>query len=510
MNIGDLTVAEIGSAVARRELSAVETTRHALARIASLNQSVNAFISVFADEALERARTLDARLHRGEHPGLLAGVPLAIKDNIVLDRGRTTCGSRMLAEYSSPFSATVAERLESAGAVLVGKTNLDEFAMGSSTEHSHFGATSNPWDLSRVPGGSSGGSAAAVAAGMVPGALGSDTGGSIRQPASHCGVVGLKPTYGRVSRYGLVAYASSLDQIGPLCRTVRDAGLLLSAIAGFDARDSTSAEIAPEDFTSELEHPVKDLKLGVPRQAWNSANAPSVTAALEAAIEAYRLLGAQIVEVDLPHIDHAIAAYYLIATAEASSNLARFDGIRYGRRAALNDGEGLMELYCRSRSEGLGPEVQKRIMLGTHALSSGYYDAYYLSALKVRRLVKNDHDAAFGLGGHAQATLPGCHALIMPAAPGPAFKRGEKLGDPMALYLEDVYTVGVNLAGLPAITLPAGFAVSAGDGGVEHRLPIGVQLVGPALSERVLLRIARMLERVSTATGAMPEPALAD
>ncbi|MGQ0627836.1 MAG: Asp-tRNA(Asn)/Glu-tRNA(Gln) amidotransferase subunit GatA [Phycisphaerales bacterium] len=474
------------------------TTRvaSALSAIASNNPAINAFVEVHAEHAEAIAARIDARRAAGEDVGPLAGLPVAIKDNIVLARGRTTCASRMLRDYRSPFSATAVERLEAAGAIVVGKTNLDEFGMGSSTERSIFGPTANPHDPARVPGGSSGGSAAAVASGLVAVALGSDTGGSIRQPASHCGVVGLKPTYGRVSRWGLVAYASSLDQIGPIGRTVRDVAGVYGVIAGFDPRDTTCAPTPVEDPLGDLEAPVTGLRIGVPRQAHSPANAPSVSATLHAACAALQGLGATIVDVDLPHADHAIAAYYLIATAEASSNLARFDGVRYGHRAELPPGSSLVDLYCRSRSEGFGPEVRKRILLGTHALSSGYYDAYYLRAQKVRRLVRQDHDRAFCTtdGG------AGCHALLLPAAPGPAFRRGEKLNDPMALYLEDVYTVGVNLAGLPALTVPFGWAPTA-ETGAAAALPIGMQLVGPPLAEAALLRIGRMLEKARPAAG---------
>ncbi len=392
----------------------------------------------------------------------------------------TTAGSKILANYKSPYTATAVQRLIDAGAVIIGKTNMDEFAMGSSGENSAFGPTRNPWDLDRVPGGSSSGSAAAVAAGIIPVALGSDTGGSIRQPAGMCGIVGLKPTYGRVSRYGLIAYASSLDQIGPLGRTVADVAAVLTIIGGHDPLDSTSAHQTVPDFSSDLDRPIDQLILGVPRQARSSANHPAVAAALESAIKTYQSLGATIVDVDLPHTEHGIAAYYIVALAEASSNLARFDGIRYGHRAPRP--EGLLDLYSRSRAEGFGAEVQRRIMLGTYILSSGYYDAYYTTALKVRRLIKRDYDTAFAAGAR-------CHAILMPTSPTPAFKLGEKNSDPLAMYLEDVYTVGVNLAGLPAIALPAGFSPEG-----HSRLPIGMQLVGPAWREGDLLRAARMFE----------------
>ncbi len=480
MDIATATITDLADAIAHKRVSAREVTGACLDRAAKCEPALHAFLELFEREAMDQAGAIDERVARHEHPGPLAGVPIALKDNICLSWGRTTCGSRMLERYRSPYTATAAQRLIDAGAVVIGKTNMDEFAMGSSCENSAFGPTRNPWDLSRVPGGSSGGSAAAVAAGVVPGALGSDTGGSIRQPAGFCGVVGLKPTYGRVSRYGLVAYASSLDQIGPLTRSVRDAALLTQVMAGADAHDATSSQRAMPDLLAGLEEGVNRLNIGVPRIARSDSNHAAVNEAMARAAVALSDEGAVVREVDLPHAGHGIAAYYLVATAEASSNLARFDGVRYGRRAELGPGDGLDELYRRSRAEGLGPEVQRRIMLGTHALSSGYYDAYYNTALKVRRLIRRDFDAAF----------ESCDALLLPASPGPAFRLGEKTSDPLALYLEDVYTVGVNLAGLPAVTLRAGAASLDG-----RELPVGVQLVGPAWREERLLRIARMLER---------------
>jgi len=489
VNALDLTVTELASAIASKQLSAEEAAQASLDRAAATEPELHAFLEVFEAEALAQARDIDARLANHKHLprlGPLAGVPIALKDNICLEWGRTTCASRMLENFRSPYTATAAKKLLDAGAVIIGKTNLDEFGMGSSCENSAFGPTRNPWDTQRVPGGSSGGSAAAVAAGVVPAALGSDTGGSIRQPAGFCGLVGFKPTYGRISRYGLVAYASSLDQIGPLARNVADAALLTQIMSGEDVNDATSATHAPPDLLRRLDEPVSRLVIGVPSFARSASNHPAVAAALDRAIAAFRSIGADVVDVDLPNAAHGIAAYYLVATAEASSNLARFDGVRYGRRAALGKDDGLLELYCKSRSEGLGPEVQKRIMLGTYALSSGYYDAYYNTALKARRLIQQDFAAAFAAEPH------GCHALLLPSSPGPAFKLGEKSGDPLALYLEDVYTVGVNLAGLPAITIPAGMAQV--DGAADGGLPVGVQLIGAAWQEDVLLRVARMLE----------------
>ena len=474
--------------IAARRRSAEEATREAIAAAERLNPTLNAFISILGDEAIAQAKRVDARLAAGETVGPLAGVPIALKDNICLSWGRTTCASRILENYESPYTATAAQRLIDAGAIIIGKTNLDEFAMGSTTERSIFGPTRNPHDHARIVGGSSGGSACAVAAEIVLGALGSDTGGSIRQPAGMTGIVGFKPSYGMVSRYGLVAYASSLDQIGPFAWSVADAALLASVIGGHDPRDTTLLPDAAEPMDG-LESQVESLVIGVPTQARSGANHPAVAGALERAASSFASMGATIVDVDLPLTAAGIAAYYIIAPAEASSNLARFDGVRYGRRAELKRGEDLMDLYCRSRAEGFGAEVQRRIMLGTHVLSSGYYDAYYATAQKVRALITRDFDRAFKGDENAR----GCHALLMPSSPTPAWPIGEKTADPLAEYLEDVYTVGANLAGLPGITIPGGVAQGAGTGGVD--LPVGVQLLGPARQDVRLLRIARMLER---------------
>ncbi len=472
--------------LAARAVSASEATREALDAAATVNPSINALVQLFGDEAVTRAKVIDAKLAARERVGPLAGVPIVLKDNICLSWGRTTCGSRILENYRSPYTATAAQRLIDAGAIVIGKSNMDEFAMGSSTERSLFGPTANPHDTTRIAGGSSGGSAAAVAAGIVAGALGSDTGGSIRQPAGMCGVVGFKPSYGRVSRYGLVAYASSLDQIGPIARSVGDAALLASVICGHDPLDSTSVDGPAPELLRDLEKPVERLVVGVPKQARDPGNHPAVGESLDRATAALRSIGGEVLEIDLSLIRHGIAAYYIIALAEASSNLARFDGVRYGRRAALRPGEDLMALYCRSRSEGLGEEVQRRIMLGTHVLSAGYAEQYYLTALKVRRRIRRDFDRA----------LEKCHAILMPCAPHPAWRIGEKSADPLSEYLEDVYTVGVNLAGLPAIALPAGFARGAGSAGED--LPVGVQLIGAMMEDATVLRVARMLEAALT------------
>ena len=488
-------VAEIRAQIASGATSAVQQTRACLDRIAELDGELNAFTQVFDDRAMARAQAIDARLASGESIdsiGALAGVPIAVKDNICTDFGRTTCASRMLAEYASPFSATAVERLERAGAVIVGKTNMDEFAMGSSGEHSFFGATRNPWDTTRVPGGSSSGSAAAVASGMVPAALGSDTGGSIRQPAALTGTVGFKPTYGTVSRWGLVAFGSSLDQIGPIARSVADAALVYDAISGRDPRDSTCIDRGPAQTFGGLDDPLDGLKLAVPTQARDESIDPRVRLIFGLTLRALSERGVSFEEVELPSPDQMLAAYYIVAPAEASSNLARYDGVRYGHRAQLGTDDGLHELYCRTRSEGFGDEVQRRIMLGTHVLRSGYADQYYLRALKMRRLIRSDYDAVFG--------LVGCDAVLTPTAPGPAFELGSKTQDPLALYLEDVFTVGANLSGLPAVSVPAGYVPVQGPGG-DATLPIGVQLTGPALGDAALLRVARELESVAGFAG---------
>lgn len=469
---------DLAQSVRQRQRPAVDVVTECLDRIEKLNPSLNAFREINADEAIQAASAVDERIRNGEDPGQLAGIPIAIKDNIVTEFGRTTCCSRILENYRSPFSATAVRRLMNAGAIIVGKTNCDEFAMGSSTENSAFGPTRNPWDLTRVPGGSSGGSAAAVAVGMVPVALGSETGGSIRQPAGHCGIVGVKPSYGRVSRYGLVAFGSSLDQIGPLARSAKDAALILNVIAGVDRHDSTSSPAPVPDYLEKIDDPISGLRIGLPRQYLSDDNDPAVNEAIRNAVKIYENLGATIIDIDLPLTDYGIATYYVIAPAEASSNLARYDGIRYGHRAELKPGEDLFDLYAKSRAEGFGPEVQRRIMLGTYALSAGYYDAYYKRALQVRRLIKQEFDAAF-----AQ-----CDALIGPTSPTPAFAIGAK-ADPLSMYLADIYTVNANIAGICGISLPCGFAESEG-----KRLPIGLQLQCQAFEEEKLFRIARMFE----------------
>jgi aspartyl-tRNA(Asn)/glutamyl-tRNA(Gln) amidotransferase subunit A len=459
------------------EISSVEATRIVFERIARVEPIVGAFISTFEEQAIAKAKEVDNRIAKNEPVGQLAGVPVAIKDVMCTTFGTTTCASKILANFHAPYNATVVEKLLAADAVIVGKTNMDEFAMGSSTENSGLKRTVNPWDTQRVPGGSSGGSTAAVAAGLCYAALGSDTGGSIRQPASLCGVVGLKPTYGRVSRYGLVAYGSSLDQIGPITQTVEDCALLMNVIAGHDPADSTSVDekTAPVgDYLAKLDEPMKGLKIGVV-SGFNAGADEQVHNAIDEAIKTYTKLGANVIEVNMPHLDYAIAAYYMVATAEASSNLARYDGVHYGHRTPKpND---YIEVYTKSRAEGFGKEVKRRIMLGTYALSSGYYDAYYLKALKVRNLIRGDFVKAFEK----------CDCLMMPVSPTTAFKIGEKVDDPLKMYLSDIYTIAANLAGIPGISIPCGFD--------DKNLPIGLQILSPAFSEGKLLRIARMYEK---------------
>jgi aspartyl-tRNA(Asn)/glutamyl-tRNA(Gln) amidotransferase subunit A len=475
MTIAGATTAELLAALASGDTTAVAVTRAYLDRISAHDGSIDAFLHVNADQALAQAATVDAKRRSGTPVGKLAGLPVAIKDNLCTQGEPTTCASRMLEKFISPYDATVIERLRAADAVLIGRTNLDEFAMGSSTENSAFKTTRNPWNTAHAPGGSSGGSAAAVAAGMAPLALGSDTGGSIRQPAGFCGIVGLKPTYGRVSRYGLVAFASSLDQIGPMANDVHGAALLLEAIAGGDPLDSICLPEPVPSYTSTVDEPIAGLRIGVVRSHYGEGLDREVNAALQAAIEQYEAMGATIVEIDMPHQQYSVATYYVIAPCEASSNLARYDGIHYGYRASNFD--DMIDLYARSRGEAFGAEVKRRIMLGTFALSAGYADQYYNKALKVRRLIRRDYDEAF----------KSCDVILTPIAPTPAFKIGEMTDDPLAMYLSDIFTISANLAGVPGISLPAGFSSSG--------LPIGMQLLAPALQEERLLRAARMYER---------------
>jgi aspartyl-tRNA(Asn)/glutamyl-tRNA(Gln) amidotransferase subunit A len=476
MELFDLTIHELSDKLRRREVSSVEATKAMLGRIEATDGKVNAFITITPEQALKDAETADKRITAGEGD-ILTGIPVALKDIFLTEGIRTTCASRILENFIPPYSATAWERLKERGVVLVGKLNQDEFAMGSSSESSAFGATRNPWDLECIPGGSSGGSAAAIAARQVTATLGTDTGGSIRQPASHCGCVGLKPTYGRVSRYGVIAYASSLDQVGPVTRDVSDCGLMLGVVAGHDPKDSTSVDLPVPDYSKALSGEVKGLKIGLPREYFIEGLDPDVRKAMDEAVTTYQGLGAEIVEVSLPHTDYAVACYYLIATAEASSNLARYDGVRFGHRN--KDARGLIEMFCRSREEGFGAEVKRRIMLGTYALSSGYYDAYYLKAQKVRTLIRQDFLKAFER----------VDVILAPVAPTPAFRIGEKVNDPLQMYLSDIFTIPVNLAGTCGISVPAGFSTSG--------LPIGVQLIGRPFGEETLLRAAYAFERAT-------------
>jgi aspartyl-tRNA(Asn)/glutamyl-tRNA(Gln) amidotransferase subunit A len=468
------TATSISQTVRSGGTTARETVQSSLSKIKTHDPDLSAFVCVCDDYALAQADRVDALVREGKGDLPLAGVPIAIKDNICTDFAPTTCASKILNNFKPPYAAHVTEQLIQAGAIIVGKTNLDEFAMGSSTENSAKQVTRNPWHRERVPGGSSGGSAVSVAAGMTPISLGSDTGGSIRQPAAFSGVVGLKPTYGRVSRYGLVAYGSSLDQIGPFARTVEDAALLLNVISGHDSRDSTSVETPVPDFTDELSRPLTGKKIGIAREYFGEGLDAETKSAVESGLESLRSQGAETVMIDLPHTKYAIACYYLIATAEASSNLARYDGVHYGHRAEI--GDNIIDMYSASREEGFGPEVKRRLMLGTYALSSGYYDAYYLRAMKVRTLLRKDFERAF-----AEVDV-----ICSPTAPTTAFKIGEKSNDPLAMYLADVYTISANLAGIPALSVPCGFD----SGG----LPIGMQLMGPGFSEATLLNIAHQYQ----------------
>lgn len=488
MNMTMSSAAELASALQKGETTSVECTTAFLDRIDSTNPTINAFLSVDRDGALAKAEAVDAARSKGKPLGPLAGLPVAVKDVLCTVDQRTSCASRMLKTYEPPYDADVVRRLREADAVILGKTNMDEFAMGGSNENSAYGLVRNPWDTDRAPGGSSGGSAAAVAADMAPLAIGSDTGGSIRQPAGLCGITGLKPTYGRVSRRGLIAFSSSLDQIGPMARSAEECAMLLQAIAGHDPGDSTSLDTAVPDYMADLEKPLNGLRIGRVAEHFSEGLDPEVAEHVEQTFAAYEAAGATIHEVELPHAAYGVPTYYLIAPSEASSNLARYDGAHYGHRwdGTTTDETGittfdspLVEMYCRSRAEGFGPEVKRRIMLGTYALSAGYYDAYYAKALRVRRLIRNDFTQAFEkvdlIGGPVSAT--------------PAFKLGEKTDDPVAMYLVDLYTVGANLAGIGGISFPCGFT--------KGKLPVGFQLQGPALSEPLLLQAAHQYQQTT-------------
>ncbi len=470
-----LTLAQIARGLAAKEFSAVELSDALLARIAQLDPQLNSFITVTAEQARSQAQAADARRAAGEN-GALLGAPIAHKDLFCTQSVLTTCGSKILHNFKAPYDATVVAKLAAAGAVSLGKLNMDEFAMGSANESSHFGAVKNPWDTSRVPGGSSGGSAAAVAAGLVPAATGTDTGGSIRQPAALTNLTGIKPTYGRVSRWGMIAYASSLDQGGPLARTAEDCALMLGAIAGFDPKDSTCVDAPVDDYLATLNQPLAGLRIGLPKEYFGAGLDSRIADAVLAVVEQLKKLGATVKDISLPNLQHAIPAYYVIAPAEASSNLSRFDGVRFGYRC--ENPVNLEDLYKRSRGEGFGAEVKRRIMVGTYALSAGYYDAYYLKAQKIRRLIKNDFVGAFGE----------VDVILGPTTPNLAWKLGEKNADPVSAYLEDIYTITANLAGIPGLSMPAGFI----DG-----LPVGVQLLAPYFQEARLLNVAHQYQQVT-------------
>lgn len=471
------SIRELHRQLISKERSCVEIVQESLDRIQALEPKLHSFLQVTNDRALEQAKQIDAKIAAGEEIGLLAGIPIAIKDNLCTQGVPTTCASKILQNFVPPYESTVTQKLIDAGAIMVGKTNLDEFAMGGSTETSAYAKTANPWDTSRVPGGSSGGSAAAVAGGECPIALGSDTGGSIRQPASFCGIVGMKPTYGLVSRYGLVAFASSLDQIGPFARSVEDAAILLNAIAGYDPKDSTSLKVEVPDYTQFLTPDLKGKRVGVIKETFGEGLDPEVEKTVNAAIDQLKALGAEIKEISCPRFRYGIAAYYIIAPSEASANLARYDGVKYGAR--IEDAENLMEMYTRTRSEGFGAEVKRRIMIGTYALSAGYYDAYYLKAQKVRTLIKQDFEKAF----------EEVDVLVSPTAPTTAFKLGDKSQNPLSMYLIDLMTIPVNLAGLPGMSVPCGFD--------SQGLPIGLQIVGNVLREDQVFQVAYAYEQAT-------------
>jgi aspartyl-tRNA(Asn)/glutamyl-tRNA(Gln) amidotransferase subunit A len=475
-NLYDMTATELARLLREKKVTSLEITRSVLERIEAVEEKVHSYVTLQPEAALDMAKEADRRLSAGDARPL-TGIPIAVKDNMCVRGGRTTCGSRILANFVPPYDATVVKLLREEGMVMLGTANMDEFAMGSSTETSYWGTTRNPWDLERIPGGSSGGSAAAVAAGEAIVALGSDTGGSIRLPAAFCGVTGIKPTYGAVSRYGLVAYASSLDQIGPISRDVPDLALLLNILCGHDPQDSTSVPRNYPDFTTFLDRPVKGMTLGLPREFFGKLDNPDMQRCISEARSVYEELGVKFVELSLPTLDYGIAAYYIIAPSEASSNLARYDGVKYGHRAESL--ESMIDMYCRTRAEGFGPEVKRRIMLGTYALSSGYYDAYYLKAAKVRTLITQDFKRAFET----------CDAIFCPTAPSAAFKIGEKIDDPIQMYLTDVFTIPVNMAGLPGIAIPGGFS--------QDGLPIGLQLIAPHFEESRLVQLAAAFQKVT-------------
>ncbi|MCF6155755.1 MAG: Asp-tRNA(Asn)/Glu-tRNA(Gln) amidotransferase subunit GatA [Candidatus Brocadia sp.] len=475
MRLFESTALQIKAKILSKEIHVTELVKHFVKRIKDVEPNIQAYITIHEEEALKKAAEIDKKIENAEKVGLLAGIPVAVKDNICTKNLYTTCASEILKNFIPPYDAFVVNRLKEEDAVIIGKTNLDEFAMGSSTENSRYKVTRNPWNLDYVPGGSSGGSAAAVAADLSIMALGSETGGSVRQPAAFCGVVGLKPTYGRVSRYGLVAFGSSLDQVGTVTKDVSDAALILQVIAGYDLHDSTSANVPVPDYLNGIDSGIDGLRIGIPKEYFATGLSADVHKALKDALKVYERLGAKVIDISLPHTEYAVAVYYIVANAEASSNLARYDGVRYGHRTS--ESHGIIDMYCRTRSEGFGNEVKRRIMLGNYALSSGYYDAYYLKASKVRNLIKNDFDIAF----------EEVDCIICPTSPVPAFKIGERANNPLEMYLSDIYTIPANLAGIPGISIPCGFSREA--------LPIGMQILGKHFEEKKLLQIAYAFER---------------
>ncbi|HSE83263.1 MAG TPA: Asp-tRNA(Asn)/Glu-tRNA(Gln) amidotransferase subunit GatA [Thermodesulfobacteriota bacterium] len=475
MELPFLTIREVSELIKKKEVSPVELTKIILKRIEEVDGKLNSYITMLSDEALRSAKEAEELISSGTYHGLLHGVPISLKDIFVMKGVRTTCGSKILENFISPYDATVTGKLKQAGVVIVGKNNMDEFAMGSSTENSYFGPTRNPWNLERVPGGSSGGSAASVSASLSFASVGTDTGGSIRQPASFCGIVGLKPTYGRVSRFGMIAFASSLDQAGPLTKTVEDTALVLNAIAGGDSRDSTSVHVPVPDYTGHLNGEIKGVRVGIPKEYFIKGIDVEIEEAVKKAIALVEDLGGVVEEISLPHTEFAVSTYYLLAPSEASSNLARYDGVRYGFR--VPDAKWLKDVYFRSRAQGFGAEVKRRIMIGTYALSAGYYDAYYLKAQRVRTLIKRDFEEAFKK----------VDVIMTPTSPEPAFKIGEKTDNPLKMYLSDIFTIPCNLAGLPGISIPCGFT--------SEGLPIGLQILGKPFDEETLLRVAYAYEQ---------------
>ncbi len=471
-----LTIKQLMQGLADKSFSATELTQHYLKRINSLDSDINSFITITDELALAQASAADKRLNSGEIQHPLCGIPIAHKDIFCTEGIRSSCASKMLDNFIAPYNASIIENFNANGSITLGKTNMDEFAMGSSNETSFYGAVKNPWDLERVPGGSSGGSAAAVAAMLAPAATGSDTGGSIRQPAALCGLTGLKPTYGAVSRFGMIAFASSLDQAGPIAKTAEDAAILMNTLAGFDAKDSTSIERQKEDYTASLNNSIQGLKIGLPKEFFSDDLDPQVAELVNNAIKTLEKAGASFKEVSLPNSEYSVPAYYVVAPAEASANLQRFDGVRYGYRC--DNPEDLMDLYCRTRGEGFGEEVKRRLLVGTYALSAGFYDAYYNKAQKIRRLIKNDFTAAFN----------DVDLILSPTSPSTAFKIGEKSNDPVQMYLEDIYTIAVNLAGLPAISVPCG---------LKDGLPVGLQLIGNAFSDAHILNVAHQFQQLT-------------